>query len=229
MKNTMKMICSMAVFAFLSTLIGSQTVFAGTLAGYLDSKNQRRITSQAWNTHGFYEETTSLVTAFSISNDEKTLTPGDGTDAKPQAAELNTDASSTTETQKKDPSQYGPGVPKPQESVVKEETIIEEVTESVPTQGTSLGIFTTTGYCSCSKCSGGNNLTYSGTIPKANHTISADITVLPIGTKVMINGVVYTVEDIGGSVHGNKIDIYYASHDAAWAHGRQKVEVFSVN
>lgn len=191
MKNTMKMICSMAVFAFLSTLIGSKTVFAGTLAGNWDSKNQSRIIRQA--------------------------------------AEPNTDASSAEETQEADPSQYGPGVPKPLEPVVEEEIIIEEVTESVPTQGTSLGTFTTTGYCSCSKCSGGNNLTYSGTTPKANHTISADITVLPIGTKVMINGVVYTVEDIGGSVQGNKIDIYYASHDEAWAHGRQKVEVFSVS
>ena len=37
----------------------------------------------------------------------------------------------------------------------------------------SLGLFTVTGYCGCDRCSGGHNLTYSGTVPKANHTLSA--------------------------------------------------------
>ncbi len=95
-------------------------------------------------------------------------------------------------------------------------------------QGASLGSFTTTGYCNCSVCSSGWGLTYSGTVPKANHTISADINVFPIGTKLMINGIVYTVEDIGSSVNGGRIDIYYDSHEAAVAHGTQTAEVFAV-
>lgn len=93
-------------------------------------------------------------------------------------------------------------------------------------KGDSLGIFKTTGYCSCSHCSDGHNLTYSGTVPKAGHTIAADISILPLGTKVVINDVVYTVEDIGSSVTGNKIDIFYSSHQAAWNHGVQEAEVF---
>ena len=93
---------------------------------------------------------------------------------------------------------------------------------------TSLGIFTTSGYCSCEKCSSGYGLTYSGTVPQANHTISADITKLPIGTRVMIGDIIYTVEDIGSKVTGNKIDIYYASHEEALNHGLQEVEVFLV-
>lgn len=95
-------------------------------------------------------------------------------------------------------------------------------------EGTSLGIFTTTGYCNCSKCSGGHNLTYSGTVPQANHTVSADLTVLPIGTKVKINDIVYTVEDMGSAVDGAIIDIYYSSHSEAWDHGMKKVEVFLI-
>lgn len=94
--------------------------------------------------------------------------------------------------------------------------------------GKPLGIFKTTGYCNCSICSSGHNLTYSGTVPKADHTISADINVLPIGTKVLINGTIYTVEDIGGSVTGNKIDIYYDSHNAALSHGLQSAEVYLI-
>ncbi len=96
------------------------------------------------------------------------------------------------------------------------------------TKGTSQGMFTTTGYCNCSNCSGGHNLTYSGTVPQARHTISADINVYPIGTKLMIDDVIYTVEDMGSSVKENWIDIYYGSHEEAVAHGMKTQEVFSV-
>ena len=53
------------------------------------------------------------------------------------------------------------------------------------------GRFTTTAYCSCRRCCrGGKNRTKSGTIPQAGHTISADLRVFPLGTKLRINGVV---------------------------------------
>ena len=52
------------------------------------------------------------------------------------------------------------------------------------------GRFTTTAYCSCRRCCrGGKNRTKSGTIPQAGHTISADLRVFPLGTKLRINGV----------------------------------------
>ena len=92
----------------------------------------------------------------------------------------------------------------------------------------SLGIFTTSGYCGCEQCSKGYGLTYSGTVPQANHTISADLSLLPIGTRVQIGGVIYTVEDKGSSVNGNEIDIFYSDHNAAQAHGLQQQEVFLV-
>lgn len=98
-------------------------------------------------------------------------------------------------------------------------------------KGKSLGTFTTTGYCNCSQCAGAyaGRPTSSGVMPKANHTIAADPSVLPIGTKVIINGQEYKVEDTGSGVNGKTIDVYYDNHDAAVAHGNKKVEVFSVN
>ena len=111
--------------------------------------------------------------------------------------------------------EIGPGIPKP-----------EVVEEEEPKAGDSLGMFNTSGYCNCEKCSKGHNLTYAGTVPQANHTISADLNVLPLGTKVIINGIVYTVEDKGSAVNGNEVDIYYDNHEAAWDHGVQTVEVF---
>lgn len=90
------------------------------------------------------------------------------------------------------------------------------------TKGVSLGIFRITGYY-------GNGKTNSGTWPKADHTIAADTTILPMGTKVFINHTVYTVEDIGSAVKGNLIDIYYNSYEEAFgvtALGHRFAEVF---
>ncbi len=100
--------------------------------------------------------------------------------------------------------------------------------EYIPRKGSSLGMFVTTGYCLCEECSGGFGLTYSGTVPQARHTISADISLFPIGTRLMIDDIIYTVEDIGSNVTGDHIDIYYDNHEEAMAHGKQTEEVFTV-
>ncbi len=104
----------------------------------------------------------------------------------------------------------------------------EAVNPNVFLKGASLGMFTTTGYCLCEECSGGFELTYSGTVPQARHTVSADLDLFPIGTRLMIGDIVYTVEDIGSSVTGAHIDIFYDNHEDAMAHGRQLQEVFAV-
>lgn len=95
-------------------------------------------------------------------------------------------------------------------------------------KGDSLGLFQTTGYCSCSYCTDDNTLTYSGTVPQVGHTVAANLSRFPIGTKLMINDVVYTVEDTGSKVTEQVIDIYYDDHEQAAAHGRQTEEIFSV-
>lgn len=92
----------------------------------------------------------------------------------------------------------------------------------------SLGIFSVSGYCNCSLCGSGFGLTFSGTVPKANHTIAADLTLLPIGSRVRIGNTIYTVEDTGSSIVGNKLDVYYADHVAAESHGVQQLEVFLI-
>ena len=97
------------------------------------------------------------------------------------------------------------------------------------TRGSYLGKFDTTAYCNCeSCCSGGFALTYSGTVPTANHTISADITRFPIGTRLMIGDTIYTVEDIGSGVSSNLLDIYFDTHQEALNYGKQTVDVYAV-
>lgn len=62
----------------------------------------------------------------------------------------------------------------------------------------------------------------------AGHTIAVDPRVIPYGSKVMINGVVYTAEDRGGAVRGNHIDIFFNTHAETRQHGTQSAEVYLV-
>ena len=80
-------------------------------------------------------------------------------------------------------------------------------------------IFKVTAYCSCSKCCGKQTgITASGTRATAGRTIAAS-SQYSFGTKLLINGNVYTVEDRGGAIKGNKIDIYMDTHSQALAWG----------
>lgn len=92
--------------------------------------------------------------------------------------------------------------------------------------GDCIGTFTITAYCGCKKCSGGSNKTASGTTPTEGRTIAADTSILPYGTQVVIDGIVYTVEDCGSGVKGNHIDIFFATHEKALAFGKKSVKVY---
>ncbi|MEQ2371010.1 hypothetical protein WMO28_08650 [Blautia sp. CLA-JM-H16] len=92
-------------------------------------------------------------------------------------------------------------------------------------QGTYLGNFTLTAYCNCAQCCGtAGNLTASGTVPTAGRTVA--MAGVPFGTKLLINGNVYTVEDLG-TPYGH-VDIYCGSHEEALSFGLQSAEVYQV-
>ncbi len=112
------------------------------------------------------------------------------------------------------------------------EAVTESVTETVMvTVGESLGQVVTSGYCSCPICCGiwSGGPTASGVMPTANHTIAVDASnpFVPMGTKVVMNGVEYTVEDTGGFArYGVQFDVYYDSHSAALNHGHRTWEAY---
>lgn len=112
---------------------------------------------------------------------------------------------------------------------VKEDEFIERKTEE--SNLISLGEFKLTAYCPCSICCGkwSCSPTASGVMPTVNHTIAVDTSVIPFGTKVVINGVTYIAEDTGSSIKGSKIDIYFNSHQDALNFGVQYAEVFIIN
>ena len=88
-------------------------------------------------------------------------------------------------------------------------------------------------YCACMTCCGKTNaVTSSGNIAKEWYTIAAGKG-YPIGTVIYIpalsdkpNGGWFVVEDRGGAISNNKIDIYMGSHSQAIIFGRRNLECY---
>ena len=90
-----------------------------------------------------------------------------------------------------------------------------------------VGSFKVTGYCSCSSCCGkSNGITASGTKATAGRTIAADTSKYPFGTKLVIDGHTYTVEDRGGAINGNRLDMFFNSHSEALQWGVRYCDVY---
>ena len=90
-----------------------------------------------------------------------------------------------------------------------------------------------TAYCACTKCCGpqAQGITASGKLVSYNggQFVAADTSVLPFGTKLVIPGYAgeeaVEVIDRGGAIKGNKLDLYFDSHDEALEWGRQMLDV----
>ena len=120
--------------------------------------------------------------------------------------------------------------PSTTKATVKALTTIPQTEERSLSETNSLGQFKLTAYCPCSKCCGkwAGGITSTGAMAKANYTIAVDPSVIPYGTKVIIDGQTYVAEDCGGAIKGNRIDIYFDTHSEALDFGVQYAEVYLV-
>jgi 3D (Asp-Asp-Asp) domain-containing protein len=113
-----------------------------------------------------------------------------------------------------------------------EEVYVEELEIETTQQGSSLvslGEFKLTAYCPCKKCCGKDDgITATGTQATQGRTVAVDPKVIPYGTILVINGHEYVAEDCGGSIKGNKIDVYFESHEEALEFGVQYKEIFLI-
>lgn len=93
--------------------------------------------------------------------------------------------------------------------------------------GLNLGKFKLTAYCPCSTCCGPNasGITSTGKRATAGRTIAVDPNKIPYGSRVTINGHTYIAEDCGGAIKGNRIDIFFNSHQEALNFGIQYADV----
>ena len=91
----------------------------------------------------------------------------------------------------------------------------------------------TSAYCACMVCCGKTNaITSSGAVAKEWYTVAAGPG-YPIGTVIYIpaladkpNGGWFVVEDRGGAITNNKIDIYMGSHSSALIFGRRNLQCY---
>ena len=119
-------------------------------------------------------------------------------------------------------------IKEPRNKIVQVQTKTITSRSSGTTTGTS-GVYKVTAYCACASCCGKTNgITASGTRATANRTVAAPRT-FAFGTQLVINGQTYTVEDRGGAITGNRIDVYMNSHSEALAWGVRYLNVEVLN
>ena len=108
--------------------------------------------------------------------------------------------------------------------VLEPEEIIEIETKEEPVWEK----YILTAYCPCMKCCGKTNgITATGTQATQGRTIAVDPNVIPYGTEVVIEGMgTYIAEDCGGAVKGNKIDVFFSTHEEAVKFGKQERNVW---
>ena len=91
----------------------------------------------------------------------------------------------------------------------------------------------TSAYCACVRCCGkSNGITSSGAKATEWYTVAAG-SGYPIGTVIYIpaladkpNGGWFVVQDRGGAISNNRIDVYMGSHQAAINFGRKNLECY---
>lgn len=117
-------------------------------------------------------------------------------------------------------------------------------TRHAPPDGKTL----VTGYCNCGKCCGWKRNWFGFGVPIYNYgpmkgkrkqvgvtatgatakhgTIAANPKVFKFGTRLDIPGYgTGVVEDVGGSIKGRHLDVWFPSHDAARKWGARKLDV----
>jgi len=106
---------------------------------------------------------------------------------------------------------------------------IDQVQESIEQlfydTGENMGSFGISYYCPCEKCCGPTAITTSGAKLKPG-MCAVDTSVIPMGSKLLINGKVYTATDTGPDIKGKRIDVCVATHQQAIDLGRKTYQVW---
>ena len=102
-------------------------------------------------------------------------------------------------------------------------------TDAIKANATALGSYKLTFYCPCEICNGalGVGQTASGAAPAEGRTIAVDSSIIPLGSRVYIEGYgTFIAEDTGSAIKNNKIDIFVSTHSRAEELGVQYANVY---
>ncbi|MBD7939327.1 MULTISPECIES: G5 and 3D domain-containing protein [Cytobacillus] len=102
--------------------------------------------------------------------------------------------------------------------------------ETNESSGKEMYVSSTAYTAGCNGCSG---VTATGLDLKSNpgaKVIAVDPSVIPLGTKVYVEGYGYAVaSDTGSAIKGNKIDVFFSSKSDAYRWGRKQVKIRVLN
>lgn len=131
------------------------------------------------------------------------------------------DAKEPEKDAEKEPAK-GQGAEEQEEEAAAGETVAEVKT------GSLIGNFKIYAYCPCTKCcgSGASGITATGTEATEGRTIAVDPDIIPLGSKVVMDGHEYTAEDTGGGIDGYTIDLFMNSHEEALQWGVQYRDIY---
>lgn len=103
--------------------------------------------------------------------------------------------------------------------------IVRPAVKALVSRGSQGQIFTVTAYTSHDKGMNGKGITASGLRAKRWHTVAASRGI-PFGTRIYFPelGRTVVVQDRGGAIKGNKIDLYVGSRKEALNFGKQQLE-----
>lgn len=108
--------------------------------------------------------------------------------------------------------------------------INDTVSRGAPSGGRELTVTATAYTAFCNGCSG---LTATGYDLRNNPNakiIAVDPRVIPLGTKVYVEGYGYAIAaDTGGAIKGNKIDVFFSDKSRAYQWGRKQVKIRILN
>lgn len=100
----------------------------------------------------------------------------------------------------------------------KKQPIQTKIVKTVSSKIVGARTFNATAYCLQGKMANGQRVHHGA--------IAADPRILPLGTKVHIEGMgAYVVKDTGGAIKGNRIDIWMPSSSQARSFGRKHVQL----
>jgi uncharacterized protein YabE (DUF348 family) len=124
------------------------------------------------------------------------------------------------------------------ETKSKQDKVVAVGTKELPVQASSAPIsssreFYVNATAYTANCNGCSGRTATGLNLRANpnaKVIAVDPRIIPLGTKVYVDGYGYAVAaDTGGAIKGLKIDVFFSSNADAYRWGRKKVKVTVLN
>lgn len=211
----------------MSIAVAGNTLYADNTAGYESATATEQM---ADGTLSDVNKTGSTVLSSKKSTSKVVAISGGVWENQTEAIEQKLtpveDTEAATEMKVDDDSKSVSGLPTDE---ISEDPSTEKPTDGLPedkaiyvngeASGTYLGTFWITAYCPCPICCGEysnmDNPTTASGAPAVEGVTCAAPSNFEFGTELIVDGHTYTVQDRGGAINGNHLDIYFSNHQAA--------------